>query len=105
MGWAALWCLSSWSRGASCSLVTCGLAGGRDHHSCLNIAIVIFIWCLCHGLYNIKLYLVSRRFNSELQDELGRSRTEMQVYHDDADDDGDDDECVYEEEAIGQFVF
>ena len=35
--------------------------------------------------------LVSRRFNSELQDELGRSRTEMQVYHDD-DDDGDDDD-------------
>ena len=34
---------------------------------------------------------MSRRFNSELQDELGRSRTEMQVYHDD-DDDGDDDD-------------
>ena len=33
---------------------------------------------------------MSRRFNSELQDELGRSRTEMQVYHDDGD--GDDDE-------------
>ena len=41
------------------------------------------------------IYLVSRRFNSELQDELGRSRTEMQVYHDDGDDgddDGDDDD-------------
>ena len=36
---------------------------------------------------------MSRRFNSELQDELGRSRTEMQVYHDDDDDDdGDDDD-------------
>ena len=27
----------------------------------------------------IRLFLLNRKFNSELQDELGRSRTEMQV--------------------------
>ena len=44
----------------------------------------------------IRLFLLNRKFNSELQDELGRSRTEMQVG--DGDEDADD---VEENEDAG----
>ena len=48
---------------------------------------------------------MSRRFNSELQDELGRSRTEMQVYYDDGDDDDDEMNVSMRRRPLGNLCF